>query len=236
MIWVLSERCQTESDSHAWAEVIAMKNRTLAIGLTALAIAAVIFIAKRPLSQRENASQLPTKEEVSEDRVASPQSADSAGKGSTARPDAARVSPTAQPPAASPPPVSPGDANPLPYPVNQPVVVGAKTFVPKAPPPPPDTQAAAELDKVRSMLRDYRTLYHENPVGTNAEIMKAVMGGNPKQAQLGPPEGQSLSANGELVDRWGTPYFFHQLSSELMEIRSAGPDKTLWTSDDIVTK
>ena len=92
------------------------------------------------------------------------------------------------------------------------------------------------MEKVRLMLRDYRTLYRENPVGTNAEIMKAIMGGNPRQAQLGPPEGQSLSAEGELLDRWGTPYFFHQLSADSMEVRSAGPDKTLWTSDDIVAK
>ena len=76
----------------------------------------------------------------------------------------------------------------------------------------------------------------ENPVGTNAEIMKAVMGGNPTNAQLGPPEGQSLNEQGELLDRWGTPYFFHQLSKETMEVRSAGPDRVLWNADDLVVK
>lgn len=93
---------------------------------------------------------------------------------------------------------------------------------------------AIELDKVGLMLRDYRTLMGANPVGTNAEIMQAVMGGNPKGARLGPPEGQSLNAQGELVDRWGTPYFFHQLTGTSMEIRSAGPDKVMWTPDDVV--
>ena len=111
-----------------------------------------------------------------------------------------------------------------------------------APPAPaPDDEetrhaAALDVDKIYLMLRDYRTLMGTNPVGTNAEIMKAVMGGNPRSAQLGPPEGQRLNENGELVDRWGTPYFFHQLSARDMEIRSAGPDKALWTSDDIVQK
>lgn len=85
------------------------------------------------------------------------------------------------------------------------------------------------------MLRDYRTRMGENPVGTNAEIMKAVMGGNPKQARLGPPEGQSLNGKGELVDRWGTPYFFHQLSRTDTEVRSAGPDRILWTQDDVLS-
>jgi hypothetical protein len=94
--------------------------------------------------------------------------------------------------------------------------------------------ASIEADKVSVMLRDYRSRMGENPVGTNAEIMKAVMGDNPKGARLGPPEGQGLNGSGELVDQWGTPYFFHQLSKTNMEIRSAGPDRMLYTEDDIV--
>jgi len=93
---------------------------------------------------------------------------------------------------------------------------------------------ASDLDQISLMLRDFRTLTGENPVGTNAEIMKAIMGGNPKGAMLGPPEGQSVNAGGELVDHWGSPYFFHQLTSDLMEIRSAGPDRILWNDDDII--
>lgn len=86
------------------------------------------------------------------------------------------------------------------------------------------------------MLRDYRSLTGENPVGTNAEVMRALMGDNPRQATLGPPEGQTLNAQGELVDRWGVPLFFHQLSKTQMEIRSAGPDQVLWTEDDVVAQ
>jgi hypothetical protein len=85
------------------------------------------------------------------------------------------------------------------------------------------------------MLRDFRTRIGENPVGTNAEIMQAVMGGNAAKATLGPPQGQGLNEHGELIDRWGTPYFFHQLSKDKMEVRSAGPDRVLWTGDDVVT-
>ncbi len=92
------------------------------------------------------------------------------------------------------------------------------------------------LDQVNLMIRDYRTIAGENPVGTNAEVMAAVMGDNPKHAKLGPPEGAQLNETGELIDRWGTPYFFHQLSKSHMEIRSAGPDKIMWTDDDPVIK
>jgi hypothetical protein len=97
-------------------------------------------------------------------------------------------------------------------------------------------EARADLDGVRFMFRDFRTRMNENPVGSNAEMMRAVMGGNPAGATLGPPAGQSLNAEGELVDRWGTPYFFHQMAKTSMEIRSAGPDRQMWTADDLVTK
>ncbi len=86
------------------------------------------------------------------------------------------------------------------------------------------------------MLRDYRSILGQNPVGSNAEIMKSMMGDNPKQAKLGPPAGQGINAAGELVDRWGTPYFFHQMSATVMEIRSAGPDRVMWTSDDVFSQ
>ncbi|HEX8280761.1 MAG TPA: hypothetical protein VF551_05255 [Chthoniobacterales bacterium] len=101
---------------------------------------------------------------------------------------------------------------------------------------PADPEAIIEVDKVSLMIRDYRSLAGENPVGTNAEIMSAVMGGNPKQAKLGPPEGMQLNEKGELIDRWGTPYFFHQLSRDHMEIRSAAADKVMWTEDDAVVR
>ncbi len=97
-------------------------------------------------------------------------------------------------------------------------------------------EATQALDKVQLMLRDYRTLSGENPVGTNAEITKALMGGNPKHAMLGPADGQGINAQGELIDQWGTPYFFHQMSGTHMEIRSAGPDQKMWTSDDVVSR
>lgn len=105
-------------------------------------------------------------------------------------------------------------------------------------PAPEDAIAVTlqDLEKISRMLRDYRTSMGSDPVGTNAEIMKSIMGGNPKKARLGPPEGMSLNANGELVDPWGTPFFFHQLSGDHMEIRSAGPDLRMWTRDDIVRK
>jgi hypothetical protein len=76
-----------------------------------------------------------------------------------------------------------------------------------------------------------------NPVGTNPEITAALNGGNSKQIRFISEEaGLRINGEGALVDFWGTPFFFHQLSATEMEIRSAGPDKQMWTSDDLVIK
>jgi len=95
-------------------------------------------------------------------------------------------------------------------------------------------KAAIQMDKASLMFRDFRTLMGSNPVGTNAEIMQAVSGDNPKKARLGPPEGQEINGRGELLDVWGTAYFFHQKSATDMDIHSAGPDKAFGTTDDMI--
>lgn len=104
------------------------------------------------------------------------------------------------------------------------------------PPDPTHSAGYADLENTNRMLKDFRQMMGENPVGTNAEIMKSLMGGNKKGAMLGPPEGMSLNGSGELTDQWGTPVFFHALSKDHMEIRSAGPDRVMWTGDDVVLK
>jgi hypothetical protein len=93
------------------------------------------------------------------------------------------------------------------------------------------------LEKIAHAIRDYASMFGGNPVGTNPEITAALNGQNPRQANfINPEAGMRINGNSELVDLWGTPYFFHQLSGTEMEIHSAGPDKIMWTSDDLVVK
>jgi len=98
-------------------------------------------------------------------------------------------------------------------------------------------EPAMVLDRLRHAIRDYGSMFGGNPVGSNSEITSQLNGKNPKQANFIQPEaGMRVDEHGELVDPWGTPYFFHQLSGTRMEIRSAGPDKVLWTADDLVAE
>ena len=93
------------------------------------------------------------------------------------------------------------------------------------------------LENMRHAIRNYGSRFGGNPVGTNLEIARALAGENPGQVNfMDADAGLRLNAAGELVDPWGTPYFFHQLSATEMEIHSAGPDKVMWTQDDLVIK
>lgn len=121
----------------------------------------------------------------------------------------------------------------------------ARTVAPStvpAMPPPPAAEASGPfppevlIENMRTTFRQYGLKFGGNPVGTNPEITRALDGDNPEQIRFLGPDGNRINEKGELVDSWGTPYFFHQLSAMQMEIRSAGPDRVMWTADDLVIK
>ena len=149
--------------------------------------------------------------------------------------------------ASNPPPTPTGEA--------QPSILNSQSST-SAPPllirtnlksvlPAPETPPAASanlppltiLDNARVVMHNYHDRFGENPVGDNAEIAAALLGKNPKQVTFITEEsGLRTNEKGELLDGWGTPFFFHQVSSSEMEIRSAGEDRKLWTFDDQVTR
>ena len=94
----------------------------------------------------------------------------------------------------------------------------------------------ADLRVVLGLLEAFRTSFPRegNPVGSNAEITAALLGRNPSGVAFVPRGHRAVNAAGELCDRWGTPFFFHAESARRMEIRSAGPDRRLWTEDDAI--
>jgi hypothetical protein len=112
----------------------------------------------------------------------------------------------------------------------------APAIVPPLPAEMSNVPAATVLENMRATLRLYAGTFDGNPVGNNAEITASLNGQNPKQITFLKSDGNRVNSQGELVDIWGTPYFFHQLAAHEMEIRSAGPDHRMWTPDDVVIK
>jgi hypothetical protein len=128
------------------------------------------------------------------------------------------------------------------------IAVPVSAPLPPAPTPPvilPVTAEAAQLNDpeltagddlaiLTTLLHEYRRHLGGNPTGDNLEIAAALRGVNSKAlACLPAGPGTYLDNAGRLIDRWGTPYFFHALSGTEMEILSAGPDGEFHTDDDI---
>jgi len=98
----------------------------------------------------------------------------------------------------------------------------------------PNRTARDDVQLLVSLLQLYRrTTSGTNPVGDNAEITAALTGRNRLCYAFISPENPAINAAGELCDRWGTPFFFHQISGTVMQVRSAGPDRQHWTADDV---
>jgi len=71
------------------------------------------------------------------------------------------------------------------------------------------------------------------PLSANEDWADLFRGKNAAREEFLPAQHVALNAQGQLVDRWGTPLFFHALGGGRYEIRSAGPDHKIWTADDL---
>lgn len=71
------------------------------------------------------------------------------------------------------------------------------------------------------------------PLSANEDWAALFRGQNGAREKFLPENSVALNSQGQLIDRWRTPLFFHALGGSRYEIRSAGPDKKLWTADDI---
>ncbi|MDQ8204799.1 hypothetical protein [Pelagicoccus sp. SDUM812003] len=100
----------------------------------------------------------------------------------------------------------------------------------------PRTSIRSDIRLLDHLMAQTHTVFHELPIGDNREITAFLQGDNPRGIEYLSESDPSVNTDGEIVDRWGTPFFFHALSRHQMEIRSAGPDKLHWSEDDIVSE
>ena len=99
----------------------------------------------------------------------------------------------------------------------------------------PRSDITRDLNLINDLFTNWRVNFPSlgHPFGENAEITAALLGENPYRLPHLPRDHPAINAAGELTDRWGTPFLFHALASDRMEIRSAGPDKKFGTADDV---
>lgn len=87
-------------------------------------------------------------------------------------------------------------------------------------------------------LQKYKEVVGAYPLGSNAEIAKALKGNNNKNVIILVGRKNELNEKGEIVDPWGLPLRIYFSDSGVL-IRSAGPnrrfdDSTVMEADDFI--
>lgn len=189
-----------------------MKNRILLAFIFILPFALFFYFWLHPLAEKKAAagkSQASQDAAVAKALTSAPRAAAIIASNFAAAPRSAFYSTASRPPA-----VPAGKAAPLEVTNIEPRIV---------------------LENMRHAIHEYGAMFGGNPVGINSEITAQLMGKNPRHMNfIDADAGLRVNASGELIDPWGTPFFFHQLSGTDMEIHSAGPDRVMWTADDLV--
>lgn len=81
-----------------------------------------------------------------------------------------------------------------------------------------------DIDNLFDSLFQYRDHVGSYPVGSNAEVVKALKGKNPKNVIILVGRKVELNEKGEFVDPWGSPLRIY-FSDVGILVRSAGPNK-----------
>lgn len=98
-----------------------------------------------------------------------------------------------------------------------------------------DGSVQNDLQIVDELIRTYMRYVGTAPEGgLNEEIINCLRGNNPMKMIFVGKGHSKINEAGELLDRFGHPYYFHPVSRSEIEIRSVGPDGLLWSDDDVL--
>jgi hypothetical protein len=101
----------------------------------------------------------------------------------------------------------------------------------------PATPPIEDLRKIQRVAVGYFSVVKDAqrfPIGGNADFAAALRGENPNREIFLPAGHRLFSADGLLLDRWGSPLIVHPQAWRELELRSAGPDRIPHNADDVV--
>jgi hypothetical protein len=81
-----------------------------------------------------------------------------------------------------------------------------------------------DVENLFAGLQKYKEYVGSYPVGSNAEVVKALKGANPKSVIILVGRKNEINEKGEFVDPWGTPMKIY-FSDNGVLVRSAGPNR-----------
>jgi hypothetical protein len=89
-----------------------------------------------------------------------------------------------------------------------------------------------DIDNLFAGLQQYKEHVGSYPVGGNAQVVKALLGQNPKNVIILVSRKTELNEKGEFVDPWGTPLRIYFAENNIL-VRSAGPNRRFDDSTSI---
>ena len=98
------------------------------------------------------------------------------------------------------------------------------------------TTLKEDMELLRRLNLSFVTLvkdHAQTPIGCNEDLADALKGKNAYKQRFLPGDHSSLNEQGQIIDRYNTPVHIHVKSAGSYEVRSAGPDKKLFTDDDV---
>ncbi|MEP4079740.1 hypothetical protein [Haloferula sp.] len=100
-----------------------------------------------------------------------------------------------------------------------------------------DTEPIDDLRKINRLLGGYFSVIKDQtkyPIGGNADLAACLLGENANRMPFLRPDHPALNSESLLIDRWGTPLSVHPEAAREITLRSAGPDRTMFTDDDLI--
>jgi len=101
----------------------------------------------------------------------------------------------------------------------------------------PSTPPVEDLRKVHRLVSGYFSVIKDltrHPIGGNADLAACLLGENINRQPFLRREHPAINGEGLLVDRWGTPLSVHPEAARSLTLRSAGPDREMYSDDDLV--
>ncbi len=101
----------------------------------------------------------------------------------------------------------------------------------------PGSPPIEDLRKIHRVITGYFSVVKDasrNPIGGNADLAAALRGENPNHEVFVRDGHAIFGKDGALIDRWGTPIVVHPEEYRRLGLRSAGPDRSPYTMDDLV--
>jgi hypothetical protein len=94
-------------------------------------------------------------------------------------------------------------------------------------------QDLAQLSRVLANFILTHKQANDRPLSANEEWSSTLRGKRPGAGAWVSETSPLFDAEKRLIDRWQSPLHFHALGRNQWQIRSPGPDKTLFTADDL---